>query len=104
MSVSLSDVGANTEPSAETRVRPTCSRTLRSSGWTRTIRAMAPKLEDVCRQIDSHQCQQTLDKLDRPGFPEQLDELEHHIRNNADINEIGDAEQGNLPNQHICKF
>ena len=66
--------------------------------------ADAPQLEDVCRQIDSHQCQQALDKLDRPGFPEQLDELEHHIRNNADINEIGDAEQGNLPNQHICKF
>lgn len=82
MSVSLSEVGANTEPSAETRVRPTCSRTLRQfrleqddQGDGTDLKdilhqeADAPQLEDVCRQIDSHQCQQALDKLDCPGFP-----------------------------------
>lgn len=65
---------------------------------------MLPQLEDVSCQIDSHQCQQALDKLNGPGLPEQLDELEHYIGNNADINEVGDAEQGDLPDQHICKF
>ena len=47
-SVALSSDGPNTAPSIETRVRPTCSSTLRSSGWKRTISAMAPIWKTFC--------------------------------------------------------